>query len=422
MASRSLALTVYCLLITCCALVQAENWPDFRGPHGDGHSDATRLARSWSESSNVRWKTPVPGRGWSTPVVWNGKIWLTTATDEGQKLWALCIDQESGKLERETLIFQIEEPEKVNSLNSFASPSPVIDGERVYVHFGTYGTAAIDTTSGQVVWTRTDLKLNHMEGPGSSPILHGDRLLLTCDGTDVQFTIALDAKTGDTVWQTNRSVDLAALQSDIRKAFATPLIATIGGQKQLISPGAQAVYGYDPATGKELWKFRYSGFSNIARPLIDREHIYINTGYMKPQTVAIKLGGSGDITETHLAWTNTQANPNKPSPLLIDGLLYLVSDNGGVATCLDAKTGEKVWSKRLGGSFSASPLYADGHIYLCDQDDKTFVLKPGREFQEVAVNELGDGFMASPIAVGHAIYLRSKTHLYRIEAQPAAAE
>jgi outer membrane protein assembly factor BamB len=406
---------MFCLLAGCCNFLRAENWADFRGPTGQGHSSATDLPIQWSESSNIRWKAPIPGKGWSTPVVWDDQIWLTTATEDGQQLWALCVNCNSGSIEREIPVFNIENPEPINALNSFASPSAVVDAERVYVHFGTYGTAAIERATGRVVWVRNDLKLDHKEGPGASPVLDGDRLILTCDGMDVQYVTALNVRTGETLWKTNRSVDLASLQQDIRKAYATPLLATIAGKPQLISPGAQAVYGYDSRTGDELWRFQYTGFSNVARPVMDDERIYINTGYMKPQTLAIKLGGAGEITDTHLAWKNTQGNPNKPSPLLVDGLLFLVTDNGGVVTCLEAATGEKVWSKRLGGNFSASPLYADGRIYLCDQDGRTVVLNPGREYDEVATNDLEDGLMASPIAVGKALFLRTKTHLYCIE-------
>jgi outer membrane protein assembly factor BamB len=407
--------------LVAVSALHAQNWPDFRGPTFQGHSDATLLPVKWSETENVRWKTEIPGKGWSTPVIWEDQLWLTTATEDGKKLWVLCLNRESGIIEHQVLAFNIEEPEAINALNSYASPSPVVDAERVYAHFGTYGTAALDRKSGRILWVRDDLKLQHKEGPGSSPILDGDRLIVTCDGMDVQYTIALDVKTGATIWRTDRSIDLTTYQPDTRKAYATPLLANVAGRPQLISPGAQAIYGYDPQTGEELWRFRYSGFSNVARPLIDDEHIYINTGYTKPLTLAIKLGGSGDITDTHLVWKNTQGNPNKPTPVLIDGLLYLVSDNGGVMTCLDAKTGEKIWSKRLGGNFSASPLVADGRIYLCDQDGKTYVLKPGREYEELAVNELSDGFMASPIAVGNALYLRTKSAVYRIEKPEQAA-
>ena len=419
MSLRLLPLCAWLLIL--CAAASGDDWPDFRGPGGQGHSETTDLPETWSETENVRWKVALPGKGWSTPIVVVDEIWMTTATEDGKKLWALCVDRTAGKLRHEVLVFEVPEPESINALNSYASPSPVIDAENVYVHFGTYGTAAIDRASGTIVWKRDDLKLAHKEGPGSSPVLDGERLILTCDGMDVQYVIALDAKTGKTIWKTDRSAELASLQKETRKAYATPLLVTIDGREQLISPGAHAVYGYDPATGEELWRFRYTGFSNVARPVLDDKRVYINTGYMKPQTLALKLGGRGDLTDTHLVWKNAAGNPNKPSPLLIDGLLYLVSDNGGVATCLEAETGEKVWTKRLSGNFSASPLYANGRIYLCDQDGRTYVLRPGREYEELAVNSLDDGLMASPIAVDKALYLRTKTHLYRIE-RGAAAE
>ena len=416
---RSFRLVLLLLLVAAGRVGSAgENWPDFRGPAMDGHSDATVLPLEWSEKQNVRWKTALPGRGWSTPVIWGEQIWLTTATSDGKELFALCVNKESGEVTQRVKVFEVAKPEPINAFNSYASPSPVIEAGRVYIHFGTYGTAAIDTAGGSVLWRRTDLKLDHKEGPGSSPVLFGNLLILTCDGTDVQYLIALDKATGETKWQTRRSVSFGFWPGDFRKAYSTPFIAQVEGQPQLISTGAQSAYGYDPESGKELWRFAYSGFSNASRPVVGQGMMFLNTGYMKPQLVAVKLGGSGNITDSHLAWKQASAVPNKPSVLLVDDLLTMVSD-GGVATCLDAKSGETVWTKRLGGSFSASPLFAAGRIYFCDQDGKTTILKPGREFAQLAVNTLDEGCMASPAVSGQALYLRTKSCLYRIqEARP----
>ncbi len=391
-----------------------ENWPDFRGPAMDGHSDAQELPLEWSEQKNVRWKTAIAGRGWSTPVIWGEQIWLTTATSDGKELYALCVHRESGEVTQRIKVFEVVKPEPVNALNSYASPSPVIEAGKVYVHFGTYGTAAINTETGSILWKRTDLKLDHKEGPGSSPVLFENSLILTCDGADVQYMIALDTANGETKWKTKRSVNFGFFPGDFRKAYSTPLIAQVDGKPQLITTAAQSAYGYDPESGKELWRFGYGGFSNASRPVVGQGMIFLNSGYMKPQLFAVKLGGSGNITESNFVWKQTSSTPNKPSPLLIEGNFYMVSD-GGVASCLDTKTGEPVWTKRLGGSFSASPIYAAGRIYISDQDGKTFVFKPGREYQQLAVNKLDEGCMASPAVSGKSIFLRTKTCLYRIE-------
>jgi outer membrane protein assembly factor BamB len=264
--------------------------------------------------------------------------------------------------------------------------------------------------------------LEHKEGPGSSPVLDGPRLILTCDGMDVQYMIALDTKTGENVWKTNRSADLSGFDPDQRKGYSTPLVTEYQGQPLLISTAAQAAYAYDPHDGRELWRFQYKGFSNVVRPLVFGDLVILNTGFAKANVFGVRLGGRGDITESHFVWKQTQACPNKPCPVLIDGLLYSVSDKGGVASCLDAKTGEKLWTERLGGNYSASLLYASGRIYAFDQDGKTIVFRPGQKYEELATNQLDEGFMASPAVAGDALYLRTKTHLYRIEAGAKSAE
>ncbi|MGI8981387.1 MAG: PQQ-binding-like beta-propeller repeat protein [Pirellulaceae bacterium] len=392
-----------------------ENWPDFRGPAMDGHSDAKELPLEWSEQKNVRWKTAIAGRGWSTPVIWGEQIWLTTATSDGKELYALCVDKASGAVAQRIKVFEVAKPEPVNATNSYASPSPVIEAGKVYVHFGTYGTAAVNTETGSIIWKRTDLQLDHKEGPGSSPVLFENSLILSCDGADVQYMIALDTANGETKWKTKRSVNFGFFPGDFRKAYSTPLVAQVDGKPQLITTAAQSAYGYDVESGKELWRFGYGGFSNASRPVVGQGMMFLNSGYMKPQLFGVKLGGGGgNITESNFVWKQTSSAPNKPSPLLIDDLFYMISD-GGVASCLDTKTGEPVWTKRLSGNFSASPIYAAGRIYVSDQDGKTFVFKPGRQYQQLAVNQLDEGCMASPAVSGKAIFLRTKTCLYRIE-------
>jgi outer membrane protein assembly factor BamB len=391
-----------------------ENWPEFRGPTGDGHSDAVGLPLRWSETENVKWKTPIHGRGWSSPVIWDDQIWMTTATEDGHEQYVVCVDRNSGKIMHDVHLFHNDTLQITNPLNSYASPTPVIEAGRVYVHFGVYGTACLDTQSGRVLWQRRDIYCDHFRGPGSSPILVDDRLVFHMDGIDVQFVIALDKKTGKTVWRTNRSTDFGTRDGDFRKAYTTPIVIDFGGRRQLISVGAVDAMSYDPATGKELWKVRHDGFSEAARPLFGFGLVFINTGSGSEQMWAVRPDGVGDVTATHVAWKFHKNVSRKSSPILVDDLIYMVSDDG-IALCVEAKTGKRVWQQRMGGQFSASPLAADGRIYLFSHEGPATVIAPGRKYQRLAVNRLDEGFMASPAVSGRAIFLRTKTDLYRIE-------
>jgi outer membrane protein assembly factor BamB len=369
------------------------NWPEFRGPTRDGHADSQGLPLTWSETENVVWKTPIHDRGWSSPVIWQNQIWVTTATEDGTQLFAVCIDRDSGKILRDVKVFDVEKPEHVAPVNSYASPTPAIEAERVYVHYGTYGTACLDTASGQVLWTRRDLNCDHHEGPGSSPILHEDLLIVHVDGRDVQYVIALDKTTGKTVWKTNRSIDYSQFSDNMRKAFCTPTVIDTGTRKELISPGAKALMGYDPKTGKEWWKIRHDGWSMVPRPIFGHGLVFFVNDFERPELWAIRPGGSGDVTDSHVAWRIRQTVP----------------------ACIDARTGNVIWKNRMGGNYAASPLYADGRIYFFGQEGTTTVLEPGPVYKVLAVNQLDDELKASPAVAGRALYIRTRTHLYRIE-------
>jgi outer membrane protein assembly factor BamB len=391
-----------------------EDWPDYRGPNADGIARTTGLPLEWSEQKHVRWKTPIPGRAWSSPVVQGEQIWLTNATPDGKTLSIVCVHRETGRLLHDRVLFEVARPAIIHEVNSYASPSPVLEPGRVYVHFGTYGTACLDTTTFRTVWERRDLNCDHGVGAGSSPVLFDSLLILTMDGMDVQYSVALDKRTGKTVWKTDRSVDMSGLDGDSRKAFATPVFATVAGKPLLVSSGAHAVYGYEPRTGKELWRIRYRGFSNASRTLVNGGIAYINTGFGKADLWAVRLDGAGDVTDTHVLWKYGRTVSLKPSPVLADGLIFLVHDSG-VVTCLEEKTGAEVWKERIGGSFSASPLHAEGNLYLFSENGTATVLRAGRTFEKRAENRLETGFMASPAVAGKALFLRTKTHLYRIE-------
>jgi outer membrane protein assembly factor BamB len=412
------------------------DWPDFRGPRGDGHVAAPGEAKRagfpvrWDEGHNIRWKTEIPHRGWSTPAVLGQQIWLTTATVEGHEYFAICVDKETGKVLFNERVFHTDTPEPLGngaSMNGYATPSPVIEPGRVYVHFGSPGTACLDTQTARVLWQRNDLPCRHYRGASSSPVLFEELLILTFDGADKQYVTALDKRTGKTVWKTDRSVvwndenapGPFAKDGDLRKAHGTPLIATVGGEPQLLSVGAKAAYGYAARTGKELWRVENSDFSSAPRPVFHQGVAYIVPGFTKKELWAVKTDGRGVVTDTHVVWKLTKHGPKYASPLLVDGLLYVAADESFV-TCVEAATGAVVWNERVGGRYAASPIYVDGRLYFFSQDGTTAVLKPGRTLDVVATNKLENGFMASPAADGKAFYLRTKTHLYRVES--AAAE
>ncbi|MBS1787009.1 MAG: PQQ-binding-like beta-propeller repeat protein [Acidobacteria bacterium] len=401
----------------------ADNWPQFRGPDGNGHSDAKDLPLNWSETQNIVWKTPIHDRGWSSPVIFGKQIWLTTASKDGKQLFALCLDKDSGKLIRDIKLFDVAQPQYAHPFNTYASPTPVIEQGRVYITFGSPGTAAIDTKTFKVLWERRDFECNHFRGSGSSPVIFRDMLLMHFDGSDHQFVVAVNKNTGKTIWRTERSIDFQdldkdgkpAAEGDLRKAFATPQVEQINGRWEMISLGAKAAYSYDPFTGKELWRVEERGqHSASTRPVIGLGMIFYPTGFSNGQLYAVRTGGNGLITDTHVAWRVKRGASNKPSILLIDDLIYMIGDTG-IATCVEAKTGNIVWQQRIGGEYSASPVYADGKIWMFSEEGKTTVIKPGRTYEKLAENNLEDGFLASPAIAGKAFYLRTRTHLYRIE-------
>ncbi len=431
---RSLCLT---LAIAVAALsVARADWPEFRGPRGDGHASAPGaigrlgLPLHWSEASNVRWKTEIPHRGWSSPVVWGGQVWVTTATVEGHDSFAIGLDAETGAILFNERVFHTDNPEPLGngaSMNCYATPSAAIEPGRVYVHFGSAGTACLDTRSGKVLWKRTDLPCRHYRGPSSSPVLFDKLVLLTMDGVDRQYHVALDRETGQTVWKTDRSVawndedvpGQMARDGDLRKAHSTPLIVEAGGKLQMLSAGAKAAYGYDPRTGRELWRVQYADWSAAPRPVYGEGLAFFVTGLAKRELWAVRTDGAGDVTESHVAWKLGRKAGIYASPLLVDGLLYTAAEESFI-TCVEAATGQIVWTERVGGKYAASPVYADGRLYFFDQQGTTTVLKPGRAFEALASNTLANGFMASPAVSGKAFFLRTKTHLYRIESEGSA--
>jgi outer membrane protein assembly factor BamB len=382
----------------------AADWPQFRGPGGQGHVADKGYPLKWSETENVTWKTAIDGLGWSSPVVQGKQIWLTTAADEGHSLRAVCLDRSSGKIVHDVEVFHKDDPGKIHSKNSHASPTPVLEADRVYVHFGAHGTACL-ATDGRIIWRNDELKYNHRHGPAGSPVVYRDLLIISCDGTDVQFVVALDKHTGKIRWKKSR---------EGKMAYSTPLVVNVQGHDELISTGANSAMAYEPLTGKEIWHVRYEGYSEVPRPVVSHGLVFLCTGYDTPGLYAVRLGGKGDVTDTHVVWTMKKGAPLNPSPVAIDDMLFLVNDKG-IATCVEAETGKQIWQERIGGNFSASPVYADGRIYFLNEEGKTTVVAPQRSYQELATNQVDGRTLASPAFVDGVIFLRTDTHLYRIE-------
>jgi outer membrane protein assembly factor BamB len=385
----------------------------------------------------VKWKVAIHDKGWSSPVIWGSQVWVTTASDEGRLLYAVCLDRDSGKTVHDLKVFEIGGQPDIRKFNTYASPTPVIEEGRVYVTFGSAGTACLDTKTGRTLWERRDPECNHYRGAGSSPIVYQDLLIMNFDGSDHQFIIALDKKTGKTAWRRQRSIDFKDLgpdgkpqaEGDFRKAFSTPHVGMLDGKALLVSQGAKAAYGYDPLTGQEFWRVEErTSHSGSSRPLIGHGLVYLATGWSKGQVLAVrqgtKVGEAIDVndsaqppegTSLSIAWKSKRNVPRKPSLTLVGDLLFGIEDDGGMVSCIEAKTGTDVFRERVGGNFSASPIYAEGRLYFFGDDGKTTVIKADRQFEKISEARLDGGFMASPAVSGKALFLRSKTHLYRVE-------
>lgn len=408
-------------------------WNQFRGPAGDGSSSATSLPVEFSEDSeNLVWKTAVTGRAWSSPVVWGDQVWVTNAPEienpEGVTavkaftddvpprkspitLSAVCLDLKSGRILHDVKVFDVYRLQFTHPTNSYASPTPYIEEGRIYVHFGAYGTACLDTTTGRKLWERRDLKCDHWRGPGSSPVVYGDLLYLTFDGFDRQFVIALDRNTGETVWRKDRNIDYGTDNGDRKKAYSTPQMIRVDDRDLLVSPSASATIAYDPPTGDIVWTLYHGGMNAAARPLYGNGLVYINAGDGPDALVAVRPNGSGDITESHIAWRTGRMTPKRPSQILV-GQNYFMMNDEGVCSCLDALSGKIIWTKRISGRYWASPLHAGDHIYFFSQEGTIPVIRASREFELVSESKLDGSFNASPAVAGDALILRSHTHVY----------
>ena len=398
------------------AFAQNNHWPQFRGPLGNGHSNATNVPTKWSDDSkNVGWKTDIPGLGWSSPCVIGNEIWLTTAVEEGATLHAICIDLQSGKLQKNVKVFDLEEFGRIHGKNSHASPSVFIDGDLIFVHFGDYGTACLDRTNGKVLWKK-EFKVGHFHGPGGSPLIHENLLILNRDGAEKQYLIALNKKTGEQVWKTDRkhvNEDRFTGKKMKAIAYSTPTIYQSDSGIQVIAAGPDHVAGYDINDGKEIWWAAYDGYSVVPRPTIGNGMVFYCSCYNRSVLYALKLGGKGDVTESHLAWKSSKSAPYNPTPILVGKELYAVSDNG-VLQCFDSESGKVHWKERIGGNFSASPILVENRLYFLDEKGKTIIVEPGKEFKLIAENQIKGRTLASLTPLDGLVLLRTDKQLWRI--------
>lgn len=428
------------ILIFGCALPSASpagDWPQFRGPRGDGRADAERLPVSWGGLFEpAKWQIEIPGRGWSSPVVVSDRVWVTsaesTALDEAAlenklahhpygrsefqthaavTLLAIELDVETGRILRSIPLLTVDDPPPIHATNSYASPTPVTDGQTLFCHFGSLGTVALSLDDGRVLWSR-NFVLDDITGPGSSPILCDNLLVLACDGVDQQFVVALDKLTGRELWRTPRP-PIATEDGKHHRAFSTPLLIEHEGRRQIVAPGAQWVVSYEPHSGRELWRVDCGAGMHAAvpRPVFEQGVVYVCTGFMKPQLWAIRVDGLGDVTQSHVIWKYTRQVPTLASPVVAGPQLYFVSE-GGILSCLDRNTAALRWQQRLDGSFAASPLLAGGRLYLSSCEGVTYVIEPGPEYNEVARNTLRGHVKASLALAGEALLIRADPTLY----------
>ena len=403
---------VLCMILNAVAHA-AETWPQFRGPTGDGDASSAKLPLNWSESTNVKWKTAIHGKAWSSPVVWGDRIWMTTATEDGKKMSAVCVDRNTGKIVQDIVVFENAEPRFCHPTNSYASPTPILEAGRLYVHFGSYGTACLNTKTGKTIWERRDFACNHWRGPGSSPVIAGDVMFVAYDGFDKQYVTALNKNTGKTEWKHDRNINYGTDNGDRMKAYSTALYIEHKDRKQFISPSAVETISYEVETGKELWRVKHGGMNAAIRPAYRHGLVYIFGGSGRTAMVAVKPDGSGDVTSTHIVYGLGRGVPKRPGPVMFGDYMFMLNDDG-IANCVDAKTGEVKWQQRMEGSYRASPILADGRIYLFGMEGQMPVIKAKPTFELLTTNELEAGCQASPAVIGNQLYIRTLTHLYWI--------
>jgi outer membrane protein assembly factor BamB len=419
-ARLSIVISVFIFFLFSCS-TPTQNWTHFRGSKMDGHAEVEKAPIYWDAQTNVQWKAEVKGTGWSSPVVFGNQVWITSATDDGKEFYVLCYDLESGNLLYENTLFTNANPQRIHSTNSYATPTPCIEEGYVYVHFGSFGTACINTRNFEVVWKRDDLPCNHMQGPASSPVLHRNMLIIHLEGTEDPYVIALNKKSGETIWKSVRPADIYDhLEPVYRKSYQTPIVIEVNGRELLISNSAYMCFAHDVCTGEVIWTIEYGYDSTVSQPLFWNGIVYVNSGWIfKDNTpfftrqYAVDPTGEGDVTGTHVKWMYEEEVPQIPTPVIVEGKMYMVHDRGMV-TCLDATTGTVLWKEKLAGSFNASPVFAAGKIYFFNVKGECTIINPGDSFQKLAECSIGETVKAVPAFVNDKMVLRTAKNLYLI--------
>lgn len=415
--------TVALLSIACTltAQVNIPSWTHFRGNHLDGISSESGIPVSWNDSTNIAWKNAIDGKGWSSPIILGDQVWLTTATGAGKEMRALCFNFTSGEIIHNRIIFNPDSLYRIHAINSYATPTGAIEAGRVYLHFGRYGTACLDTESGETIWKRTDMQVEHIQGPASSLLIYEDKLIVHMEGSDIQYITALDKETGETIWKTDRPEELySPIEYIGKKAYITPIIVDVNGRKLMISNGSAACIAYDPDTGEEVWRIVYGEDSTIAMPTESNGVVYFYVGFetdtageKHSKLMAVDPDGQGDIEESNVLWSVETPVLQLLSPLVKDGLLYTI-DSRSEMWCLDASDGSALWSEGMKGKFHSSPVYTDQHVYFSSTRGYTYVVKEGRELEIIAENKLDGEIWATPAIAGGAIFIRTNKYLYKI--------
>jgi outer membrane protein assembly factor BamB len=428
MKKQKITTGLICLAIWSFLALSAQEsipgWTHFRGSDLNGISPEKELPLTWSDSLNVAWKTAIEGRGWSSPVVYGEQVWMTSATIDGKELSVICVDFASGDIIYNQVLFYPDTVYRKHAINSYATPTPAIEAGYVYVHFGRYGTACLDTKTGKKIWERTDMQCEHIQGPGSSLLIYKEKLIVHMEGSDQQYIVALDKRSGETIWRTERPKAIYDKLGYIgKKAYITPIIVKVNGRDLMISNGAAVCIAYDPENGKEVWRIIQGEDSTISMPVAYNGLVYFYTGFVTDaegekyaELLAVDPVGEGDIASTNIKWRLKSPILQLQSPLIYDGLLYTV-DSKALLSCLDAGSGESIWTKQLKGKFHSSPVYADGHVYINSTRGETYVVKAGKEFEMVAENKLDGEIWTSPAITGSAILMRTSKSLYKLSSR-----
>jgi len=419
---KNILVLLWMLVGSQCFPAEAQGiWTHFRGSNLDAKAEPGDYPVTWSTDDHIKWKTRIHGQGWSSPVVYGDQVWMTTATEDGTEMFAVCVDFEDGQILYDIKLFEPDSIFRKHNINSYATPSPCIEDEKVYVHFGKYGTACLSTLDGSVIWKRDDLLCLHVQGPGSSPIIYKNLLILHLEGTDKQLIYALDKETGEIVWETQRPAEVYDKLTPIgKKAYITPIIVKVKGKDLMISNGSAMCAAYDPMTGKEVWRIIRGVDSTIAMPFEEDGIVYFHTGFEVSddnqkfaELMAVNPDGKGDITQSNIIWKIETPILQLSTPVIKDGLIYNV-DTKNIMMCLDAMTGETIWSHRLRGKYNSSPVIANGHVYFSSTTGTTTVLKEGTSLEIVGENKVEGEVWTTPAFLRNSILLRTSAYLYRI--------